>query len=634
MIKWLRKLLFERVSTKLVAMVLSLILLSATFISTMYYGSSVSIIGNHVRASTLQGAKQTADYLSLMLTVGTDMGQQIFRNTRLQEALNREKEGGLSVDDRFGIKDSVGQTLNNTIYSSSFVRGIYILRENGESWGSGLFNPSKVKRYTLSSHDWYSAAVGGKANEFWLPLGYDPFSGGGDDTDLVLTLVDAFRNLKTKAIEGVILVNLDGQLLKDAAQRIQLGKTGTWRVVNAEGQVMIGPEAGEWGRPLEPGALAGTIASQREEVLEFQTQIGEDHVYVVSVGMAGGWKLIGQVPVREIIGDIESLQRKMMLYTALFLLIALLVGVLFSMRITRPLQELTRQMQALEGSNFKARSKISSRDEIGRLSLRFNQMAVQIETLIEEVNEAGARKREAEIRALRHQINPHFLYNTLSSIRWMIKLGNGEGAYAGIAALVELMESSMGKKSIFTTIGEELALLRKYMVIQRLRYGDGIALDVEADEETLGFKIPRLLLQPIVENAIFHGLAPLEGRGTVRLSVRKRDLPPSVVVTIADDGAGMPPELLESLSREERGAGNTGNADSSGNMGYKGSTGNAGNAGNAGRTGMLGIGLKHVRETIGLYYGGPSGLFIRSEAGRGTVVELILAREELKDHAL
>ncbi|CAI6042660.1 cache domain-containing sensor histidine kinase [Cohnella sp. JJ-181] len=608
MIKWLRGLLFERVSTKLVAMVLSLILLSATLISTMYYGSSVSIIGNHVRASTKQGAQQTADYLSLMLTVGTDMGQQIFRNNRLQEALNREKEGSLSVDDRFEIKDSIGQTLNNTIYSSSFVRGIYILRENGESWGSGMFNPSKVKRYTLSGHDWYSTAVGGTANEFWLPLGYDPFSGGGDDTDLVLTLVDAFRDLKTKEIAGVILVNLDGQLLQDAAQRIQLGKTGAWRVVDADGRVMIGPEAAEWGRLLADGALARTIAAQRDEALEYQAKVGGESFYVVSVPMANGWKLVGQVPVREIVGDIVSLQRKITMYTALFLLLALLVGLLFSMRITRPLQELTRQMKSLEASNFKARSRIASRDEIGRLSLRFNQMAQQIESLIAEVDEAGAKKREAEIRALRHQINPHFLYNTLSSIRWMIKLGNGEGAYAGIAALVELMESSMGKSSVFTTIGEELALLRKYMVIQRLRYGEGIALEVDADEEALDFRIPRLLLQPIVENAIFHGLAPRDGRGTVRLTVRRRDLPPSVAIAIADDGAGMPAELLESLPRADR---------------------------DPGRPGMLGIGLQHVRETIGLYYGGISGLSIRSEAGRGTVVELILApREEMKDDAL
>ncbi|MFC5469536.1 sensor histidine kinase [Cohnella suwonensis] len=599
MIKWLKRLLFEKVSTKLTSMVILLIFLSATFISTTYYGSTVSIIGDQVRASTKQGAKQTADYLSLMLTIGTDMGQQIFRNSRLQDALNRERQGNLSVDDKFEIKDSIGQTLNNTIYSSSFVRSIYILREDGESWGSGLFNASKVKRYTLSSHEWYSRVVSDQVNETWLPLGYDPFSGGGDNTEIVLTLVDAFRNLKTKATEGVILVNLDGQLLLDAAQRIKLGRTGRWSVVDRTGQVLIDSDPNQWGQPLREASVAQTINAQNEDELEFQSyQDGEEH-YVVSVRMANGWKLVGQVPVKEIIGDIESLQSKITRYTALFLLVALLVGLLFSTRITRPLKELTRQMEAIENNNFKARSRIRSRDEIGKLSLRFNQMAGQIETLIQEVDEAGARKREAEIRALRHQINPHFLYNTLSTVRWMIKLGSADGAYKGIAALVELMESSMGREGVFTTIRRELEMLDKYMVIQQFRYGSELKLDIEADETLLDFEIPRMLLQPIVENAIFHGLALKNERGTVSLTVGKlaHIRPAAVFITVSDDGVGMEPARLKSLLRE---------------------------GGESSKSGMFGIGLKHVHDTLQLYYGPGSGVYIRSEPGSGTIVELTL----------
>ncbi|HEX7056825.1 MAG TPA: sensor histidine kinase [Bacilli bacterium] len=596
MIKWLKELLFERVSTKLIAMVLLLIFLSATFISTMYFGSSVSIIGNHVRVSAKQGAKQTADYLSLMLTVGTDMGQQIFRNSRLQEALYEEQQGHLTVDQTFEMKDSIGQTLNNTIYASSFIRSIYILKEKGKSWGSGLFNPSKVKRYTLSSHSWYSDVVSNHANELWLPLNYDPFSGGGDNTELVLSLVDAFRDLRTKKTEGVIVINLDGQLILDAVQRFKLGETGKWFVVNGDGVIMIDPDPAKWGTRLQEAALASYILPQKEEELEFQTKLKGEEVYVVSVKMGNGWKLVGQVPVREIIGDIQSLQRKITRYTILFLLVALLVGLLFSMRITRPLKELTRQMREIEKNNFKARFRVRSRDEIGRLGLRFNQMAAQIEALIREVDEAGARKREAEIRALRHQINPHFLYNTLSTIRWMIKLGNQDGAYKGIAALVELMEASMGKDGIFSTVRQELALLEKYMAIQQFRYGSGLQLEIEKDDRLLDFPIPRMLLQPLVENAIFHGLAPRNEGGTIRIRIGRTERPSAVVLSVSDDGVGMDPAQSASLLSAD--------ADS--------------------KAGMFGIGLKHVHETLQLYYGPGSGVQIESEPGRGTTVSLTL----------
>lgn len=600
MIKSVKSLLFERVSTKLIAMVLLLLIMCATFISTSYFGSAVSIISNNVRVSTQLGVQQTADYLSLILTVGTDMGQQILRNSRLQDAVEREQHGNLTVDEQFDILNTVRQTLNTTIYTSSFVRNIYILKEKGDSWGSGLFNTSKVKRYTLSSHQWYSDVVDQRTNELWLPLNYDPFSGGGENTDLVLTLVDAFPNLKTRDMQGVILVNLDGKLILDAIQRIKLGKTGIFFVVNPEGTVMIHPDPGAWGKPIADERLRKKVQAQAEDEQEFEMLFGGKNHYLISRKMSNGWMLVGQVPVAEITGDIQSLQQKITLYTVLFLAFALVIGFLFSNRITRPIKELTIQMKEIEKSNFHVRSIIRSRDELGRLSLSFNQMADKIEYLIREVDEAGAKKREAEIRALRHQINPHFLYNTLSTIRWMIKLRNHEGAYKGIASLVELMEASMGKKGMFSTLRQELDLIQKYMIIQRYRYGPILHLRIEADESLLGIQIPRMLLQPIVENAIFHGIAPKTDGGTIILKLDYIQQSSTLKIAIEDDGVGISEDRIGSLlqSRDHS------------------------------KSGMFGIGLRHVHETLQLYYGRGSGVSIESEPGKGTTIRLNLVWKE------
>lgn len=598
--KWIKELLFERVSTKLITMVLLLLILCATFISTSYFGSTVSIIGNQVRASTQQGAKQTADYLSLILTVGTDMGQQIFRNSRLQEAVDREIQGDLTVDEKFAILGTVGQTLNNSIYTSSFVRSIYILKERGDSWGSGSFNASKVKRYTLSSHQWYSDVANDRTNELWLPLNYDPFSGGGENTDLVLTHVEPFRNLKTRETEGVISVNLDGKLILDAIQRIKLGKTGTFFVVNSEGTVMIHPDPNTCGKPLANEAIRTKLLKQKTEEQEFEMSIGGMNHYFISHKMNNGWMLVGQVPVSEIIGDIQTLQHKITVYTVLFLFFALLIGFLFSNRITKPMKELAVQMKEIEKSNFQARSRIRSRDELGRLGLSFNHMADKIESLIDEVNEAGAKKREAEIRVLMHQINPHFLYNTLSTIRWMIKLHNYDGAYKGIASLVELMEASMGKKGMFSTLRHELDLIQKYMIIQRFRYGPILHLQIEAEESLLDIRIPRMLLQPIVENAIFHGLAPKSDGGTISLKLVYSEWPSTLLIVIKDDGIGISEDKIRSLLQTR----------------------------NSSNSGMFGIGLYHVHETLQLYYGHESGVSIESEPGQGTTIQLKLVWKE------
>ncbi|OGX60322.1 MAG: hypothetical protein A2189_08085, partial [Paenibacillus sp. RIFOXYA1_FULL_44_5] len=545
----LKRLIFEHVSTKLISMILILLIFSMTLISSLYYFSTSQIIGNHVRASTRQGAKQTADYLSLILTVGTDIGQQIFRNSRLQQAVQLEKQDNLSVDQKFEVMDSIGQTLNNLMYTSSFVRSVYILKESGDSWGSGLFNVSKVKRYTLSEHQWYTDVVHNKVNELWLPLHYDPFSGGGENTEMVLTLVDAFRDLNTRQTLGVIVVNMDGKLILDAIQRIKLGKTGKFFVIDSQGKVMIDADQKMWGKSIAGTALGNRLLNDSMTDMEFEMKENGVSEYVITRQLGSGWMIVGTVPFDEITGDIKALQQRIWIYSGVLLVIAFLIGLLFSQRITLPLKELMRQMKQIEKSNFKARTEIRSRDEIGKLSLRFNQMASVIETLILQVNEVEAKKRKAEIRALRHQINPHFLYNTLSTIRWMIHLHNYEGAYNGIAVLVQLMEASMGKKDAFATIADELDLLGKYMIIQNFRYGSTIKLEVDCDESYRTILIPRMLLQPIVENAFFHGLAPKEHGGTIKLRIERQlhAAVPVLFIWIEDDGVGVAPDKIHSL---------------------------------------------------------------------------------------
>jgi two-component system sensor histidine kinase YesM len=605
----IRKWFISRLSTKLIVMILLLLLVSIALISSLYYWSSGHIIANHVRASTIQSAEQSADYLSLILTVGTDVGQQIFRDTRIQEVIREEAEGAVSVDEKFDHKEIVDNILNNVMYSSSFVRSVYLLREEGNSWGSGLFNTSKVKRYTLNDHQWYTDVVQNQANDVWLPLHYDYFSGGGENNELVLTYVKPFRNLETRKAIGAILVNIDGQLILQAIERIRLGTTGRFLVIDEEGTLMIGSNREEWGRSIQATPLGQKVMSLQTVEGEFELDVDGVATYVVARKMDNGWTIVGTVPIHEVIGDIQRLQKQIWLYSALFMLLASLTGFLFSRKITSPLKQLMVQMGEIEKSNFQAMTEVTSQDEIGQLSRRFNRMVRQIETLIEQVNVSEARKREAEMRALRYQINPHFLYNTLSSIRWMVKLHKYDGAYNGISALVRLMEASMEKKGVYCSIQDELELLQKYMIIQQFRYGDHIRLHIDCDPSLYDKTIPRMLLQPIVENAIFHGIAPKESGGRVDVTVRciPRGALNVLIFSIQDDGLGIPQDKIKdllTLSKDSK------------------------------SSGMFGIGLHHVQETIQLYYGLQSGVYIESSEGCGTCIRLELSVKAGEEYAV
>lgn len=597
----MRRLFFNHLSTKLIMTILLLLLFSISLTSSFYYWSSADIIVNNVRDSTKQSAKQSADYLALILTVGSDMGQQIFRDDRIQKVIRQEQRGKLTVSQKFEMNETVNQILNNVMYTSSFVRSIYLLKEEGSSWGSGLLNFSKVKRYTLNEQKWYQDVVNNKVDDVWQALHYDPFSGGGENTELVLTLVKPFRNLETRETLGVIMININGNLILEAIQRIQLGKTGKFFVINPDGIVMMDPDPGNWNKPIADIMLRKKVLdSALNEEFEFETPIGEINSYVITRNIRNNWTIVGAVPVKEIIGDIQRIQNKIWLYSSIFLLAASLIGLLFSNRITSPLKHLMRQMGQIEKSNFKARTNVKTQDEIGQLSHRFNRMAGEIEMLVDQVNLVESKKREAEMRALRHQINPHFLYNTLSTIRWMVKFNRNEGAYEGISALVQLMEGSMEKQGVFCSIRDELSLLDKYMTIQRFRYGSNIELFVHCDEALLGELIPRMLLQPIVENAIFHGIAPKETGGEIHIHIQKIEALFAIEIAIEDDGLGIPSVLLSGLLRSSDDQ----------------------------RSGMFGIGLNHVHETIQLYYGQDSGVKITSDPGTGTRICLKLVSKE------
>jgi two-component system sensor histidine kinase YesM len=609
--QWLRHWLFRQLSTKLILTILLLLSFTILFISSLYYWSSAQLIAENVRASTKQSAKQSADYLSLVLTVGSDMGQQIFRDTRIQEVIQEEARGNLTVDQKFDHKDTVNNILNNVMYTSSFVRSVYLLRAEGSSWGSGAFNASKVARYTLTEHDWYNDVVSGRADDLWLPLQYDPFSGGGENTEPVLTFVKPLRNFSTREAVGAIVVNLDGHRILQAIERIRLGKTGRFFVIDGDRRIVVASDPAWWDQAIRNEALSRKLAGVRTEEAEFEANVDGLDTYVVTRKMENGWTIVGTVPVAEVLGDIQQLQRNIWLFGSALLVFASFVGYMFSRKITSPLKHLMLQMKEIEKSNFQALSEVASQDEIGQLSHRFNQMVRQIELLIKQVNRVEAKKREAEMRALRHQINPHFLYNTLTSIRWMIKFGSKDGAYDGISSLVRLMEASMEKKGVFCTIRDELDLLDKYMLIQRFRYGDGIRLAVDCPEELLDIEIPRMLLQPIVENAIFHGLAPKKDGGTVSVMAEVTDdaaesTERKLIVRVEDDGLGIPEAKIAGLLKRSREP----------------------------RTGAFGIGLNHVHETIQLYYGDRCGVFIESEPGAGTRIRLELRTAARDEHAV
>lgn len=287
-------------------------------------------------------------------------------------------------------------------------------------------------------------------------------------------------------------------------------------------------------------------------------------------------------------------------------LIALIVLRVYARIVTAPVHELTRQMRAFEHSADLAvcTGCRTGAAEIAAISDSFLHMAQQIRRLLEQVKAEQTELRKTELKALQAQIDPHFLYNTLDSIQWMCERGNTADAVKMVGALAKLFRISISRGRELITIGEELDHARSYLTIQSYRYRDRFTYRFTVDEGLTGCLINKITLQPLIENAIIHGIDQMVDEGVIEICVKNApDGSGDILLTVSDNGVGMSRGQAESLLQKRR-------SDNSG------------------------IGMKNVNDRLRIYFGERYGLTIDSEPDEGTTVTVRIPRltkEEAED---
>jgi two-component system sensor histidine kinase YesM len=260
-----------------------------------------------------------------------------------------------------------------------------------------------------------------------------------------------------------------------------------------------------------------------------------------------------------------------------------------SLLVTKPLVRIKQAIKMMERGRFHVRIPEGGRDEFGRVIRLFNQMNARIETLIEENYATRLREKEAELMALNLQLNPHFLYNTLTTLYW-IAIENGQQEMARVMlSLSDMLQTTTRSKRETWPLRTDLDWLGKYAYIMSIRFEDLFRLDIDVADELLDLDVPKLFLQPFVENAIIHGFAEMEGGGEIRIRGRRED--GAAVFTVEDNGRGFPPERMARIaSGEERSTG-----------------------------------MANVAKRIKLLYGPQYGIAVETGAGRGTRITIRLA---------
>ncbi|MNO31304.1 putative sensor-like histidine kinase [compost metagenome] len=580
----------NRFTTKIILVLLPVILIPAIFTSWSFYYVSDSILKKNVRESTVQIAKQTAESLSFILNVGVETSDFISSDQNIQRAaLQINSSTSLEANWNF---EYINALLNNYVYSNSFVKIVYLLKEDGRGWGSGTFSDSKLKEIRISDQVWVQEAKQKDGELVWQGLQYDHFSGGGVNTDLVLPVGRVLKDFNTMRNIGLVQIHLDGQSILGTIRQLKLGNTGKFFVADSQGRVMIDSNLAAINKVVKNPDLYTHIA--RDDAMEFEYEEKGVPYYGVKQLLSNGWMIVGTVPVDEISGQLKRLQTWILLSSAAFSLIAVGVGLCIARWVTKPVNQLTQSMIQVQNGDLAVRADVRTSDEIGFLSKQFNKMLHEIVNLIQQVENEQSEKHHAELRAVMHRVHPHFLFNTLSTLRWLIDSGQNGRASEVLSALNHLLEANMGKSGSSITVEEELDIIRKYLIILELRYEKKFQLVLDIEPGTEKFIIPRMLLQPLVENAIFHGIVPKNTDG--RISVRIRMYSGDLEILVKDDGLGIGDGKLKVLN--ELGA--------------------------AIENGEIGIGLRHVYDTLRLYYDRNWEWSIVSGAEEGTTVRILL----------
>ncbi|HEX3047145.1 MAG TPA: histidine kinase [Bacillota bacterium] len=328
----------------------------------------------------------------------------------------------------------------------------------------------------------------------------------------------------------------------------------------------------------------------------FTAIINHQKVFITSYTMRKPpWKIINFINYRAITNDVERIWRFLIIAFGLLILLFLGFTLLFFREIILPLNHLNHQMQLVEQGNFHAQIAVKGNDEIAHLGESFNKMVAEINKLILERDLKERARGQAELEALKSQINPHFIANTLNSIRLMAMIAKVDSIKKMTEAFMKLLTATLGKDATMITVAEELENMQNYVYIMKVRYGAKFEVVFNIDEAVYQYHLLKLVLQPIVENAILHGVSELEDRQGI-IGITGSRFENELLFEVTDNGVGIPPEQFQKMLRED----------------YRNPKG------------FNSMGLNNVDRRIKLNHGNQYGLEITSAPGQGATVKIRL----------
>ncbi|MEG1516063.1 MAG: sensor histidine kinase [Clostridia bacterium] len=486
---------------------------------------------------------------------------------------------------RFSLKSQIGVFFDSIIEPQGDIDSIILYSPKGAVVASSRVDERYIPNYYLS--DKRHAA---RMDESW---GKSIYTGAHSvnylRSEKAVQYISVLRPVidqRTGAIVGTAEINVDEQTLS-AYYRETFDARTSVLIYDRSGMIISCNNAQKIGAsvaldPYYAWTLTHSEASERFSIDGVETLISSVHVPLT------GWTVVSRTPIKNL-DSVAHVQIKLfLLFSFLCLIIIVIVSTIFITAITRPITSLAASMRGAAQGDLSVQVDLPGDDEIAQLGRDFNRMIRKIDSLMQTVLQEQLHKKELQFRALQAQISPHFLYNTLESIRALLHLKMWSEAQEMVTWLEIFYKTSLSDGKNIVSLHTELENAKSYLQILKIRYSDKFDFELNAPEALWDFSVVKLSLQPIVENAVYHGIRQKSGKGLIRIAcTQEKDI---LSIAVADDGPGISKTLSDSIFSQPA---------------------------------TSGFGLYNVDQRIKLYFGNDYGVVIDSSVASGALVKLI-----------
>jgi two-component system sensor histidine kinase YesM len=566
---------------KLILLLFLIVLIPISALSFLLTTWINDIMRSKFSDTALQSIRQCTRNIDFTLNDLRNHSNIILTNRHFINLLKDKKSAG---------PNEIENMVRGFFTSGQNISGIYIYS------GADSYSIGSVKEITVyAAASWYSMLMSSDGEVRWISTRRETakiLCGSVDK--YVFSLGRRLVDIITLEKLGVLMIDVDESVLEESYRGQIIADDVEAFICDGEGKIVSHTDKERIGK-------SAMEVPYVKMVLESETSDGrfiykDDYMNVMtlySTSELTGWKLITVIPSGYLYREVNAV-RSIFLMACVAITFLLFVIILFlSNKLTKPMRQLMETMNQAENGNLNVKIDIKRMDEIGQLGICFNSMISKIKALMEKNIREEKLKKEIELEALHAQINPHFLYNTLNSIKWMAKMQGANNISNTITALVKLLRISINLSSEMIYLKDEIEHVRNYVFIQKIRFNEQIEVSYDIDRSCLECRVPKLILQPIVENSIVHGLMEEDGE-LLNIEIRARRDGKNLLLEVNDDGVGIEEAALHRIFE----------------------------AGKANKFST--VGLNNVNDRIRLYFGEGYGIKITSEVKKGTHVLITL----------